>query len=415
MDAKLTIGEPRVLISRDALLHNAAIVRRTVGRGVKVCAILKADGYGHGAEIVADALANFSTHGYEAPLADALAVASIDEAERLPHTILPVLILRPVENCFVGRQRARIEHAIRKGWVLTICSASAADDVARIATAAGCRASVQVMVDTGMTRSGVAPAGLAHVLDSIRAHAALRLTSVMTHFASAEDLGCESTAEQSALLKKTLAGVEPLLKVGGTRVPVHAANSAAMFRRPETRFDMVRPGLALYGLDPTLAPVSERLLRPAMRWTAPVVQIQTASPGTAVGYGQTWRAAKETRVGLVPVGYADGYPRALSNKGVMIVHGQPCPVVGRVSMDLTTIDLTHAPHAVVGDEVTVLDADPLSPASAYAIAAATGTIPYEILCGIGPRIHRVAIEGAPRRHGGTEVGGEEMDLEESAE
>jgi len=111
MDAKLSLGEPRVLISRDALLHNASVVRRTVGPGVRICAMVKADAYGHGADIVADTLANFSTRRYEAPLADALAVASIDEAERLPHTILPVYVLRPVENCFLGRQRSRIESA----------------------------------------------------------------------------------------------------------------------------------------------------------------------------------------------------------------------------------------------------------------------------------------------------------------
>ena len=129
MDAKSSLGEPRVLVSRDALLHNASVLRRAVGANVKICAMIKADAYGHGADIVADTLANFSTKKYEAPLADALAVASIDEAERLPHTILPVYVFRPVENCFLGRQRSRIEQAIRNGWILTVCSGSAAQDV----------------------------------------------------------------------------------------------------------------------------------------------------------------------------------------------------------------------------------------------------------------------------------------------
>src|SRR5438874_2088029 len=137
MDARLSLGEPRVLISRAALLHNASIVRKAAGPGVKICAMIKADAYGHGAEIVADTLANFSTRRYEAPLVDALAVASIDEAERLPATILPIYIFRPVENCFLGRQRSRIEQAIRNGWILTICSSAAAGDVARIAASIG--------------------------------------------------------------------------------------------------------------------------------------------------------------------------------------------------------------------------------------------------------------------------------------
>jgi alanine racemase len=114
--------------------------------------------------------------------------------------------------------------------------------------------------------------------------------------------------------------------------------------------------------------------------------------GTGVGYGQTWQAERDTRVGLVPVGYADGYPRCYSNKAMVMVHGRPARVVGRISMDLTTVDLGDVPHATVGDEVTLLDPDPLSPASVYALARWADTIPYEVLCRIGPRVKRVAVE-----------------------
>lgn len=389
MDAKISLGEPRVLVSREALLHNASIVRRTVGPGVKVCAMIKADAYGHGADIVADTLANFSTRKYEAPLVDALAVASIDEAERLPHTILPVYVLRPVENCFLGRQRSRIEQAIRNGWIMTVCSGSAADDVARIATSIGKRAAIQLMIDTGMTRSGVTGEELAGLLNTIESHASLKLVGLCTHFACAEDLGNNATVEQLQLFTTATDAVAPRLK---NKVIRHAANSAALFLRPETHLDMVRPGIALYGVDPCLAPSSERLLKPVMKWTAPLVQIHDVKAGAAVGYGQTWRAPRDTRIGLVPVGYADGYPRCLTNRGVMVVQGQACPVAGRVSMDLTTIDLTNTPHTVLGDEVIVLDSDPLSPASVYELARLAGTIPYEITSGIGQRIHRVPIE-----------------------
>jgi alanine racemase len=351
--------------------------------------MIKADAYGHGADIVADTLANFSTRRYEAPLVDALAVASIDEAERLPHTILPVYVFRPVENCFLGRQRSRIEQAARNGWILTVCSGSAADDVARIATSIGKRALIQVMLDTGMTRSGVAPEDLNGLLDTIASHASLRLSGLCTHFACAEDVGNEATAQQLAQFR---GATDLAVERFKGKVIRHAANSAAVFLRPETHFDMVRPGIALYGVDPSLAPTSERLLKPALKWTAPLVQIHTVKAGTPVGYGQTWRAPRDTRIGLVPVGYADGYPRCLTNQGVMMVHGRPCPVAGRVSMDLTTIDLTDAPHAVPGDEVTVLDSDPLSPASVYELARLANTIPYEITCGIGQRIHRVPVE-----------------------
>jgi alanine racemase len=245
------------------------------------------------------------------------------------------------------------------------------------------------MVDTGMTRSGVSCEELSGLLDTVVSHASLKLTGLCTHFSCAEDVGGEATARQMGLFAGATDPVAARLK---GKIIRHAANSAALFLRPETHFDMVRPGIALYGVDPSLAPTSERLLKPVMRWTAPLVQIHTVRAGAAVGYGETWKAPRDTRIGLVPVGYADGYPRCLSNQGVMMVQGRPCPVAGRVSMDLTTIDLTDAPHAVLGDEVTVLDSDPLSPASVYELARLANTIPYEITCGIGQRIHRVPVE-----------------------
>jgi alanine racemase len=320
---------------------------------------------------------------------DALAVASIDEAERLPHTILPLYVLRPVENCFLGRQRSRIEQAVRNGWVLTVCSGSAAGDVARIAGSIGRRASVQVMVDTGMTRCGLEPGELARVLGAIDARHSLKLVGLATHFSSAEHLTSDATGEQLQRFVDAIVAVGPTFK---NRVYRNCANSAALFFRPESHLDMVRPGIALYGVDPLLAPSPARPLRPVMKWTAPLVQIHAVRAGTGVGYGETWKAERDTRIGVVPVGYADGYSRCLSNKGVMMVQGRACPVAGRVSMDLTTIDLGNAPQAVVGDEVTIVDSDPLSPASVYEVARLAETIPYEITAGVGERIHRVAVE-----------------------
>jgi alanine racemase len=400
MDAKQSLGEPRLLISRSALLHNARLIRRAVGPDVRLCAILKADAYGHGAEIVADTLCIFGSGRDENPAVDAVAVASIDEAASLPALPVPVIVFRPVENAFVGRQRAKIEAAVREGWTLTLCSGAGADDVARIAQGAGSRANVQVMIDTGMTRAGVPLERLDDLLRKIDGRPSLRLAGLCTHFATAEIAGDPFVTEQLARFRAAtdtyVASKEPRLRP--TR---HAANSGAIFFAPESHLDMVRPGLSLYGIDPAGRPRTDRPLRPAMRWTAPLLSIRDVRPGTTVGYGQTWTAKRPTRVGLVPVGYADGYPRCFSNKAVMLVNGRPAPVVGRVSMDLTTIDLERHPHATVGDEVTVLDSDPLSPASAYRLAEWMDTLPYEIFCRIGPRIHRVPVEpdepGDPRR------------------
>jgi alanine racemase len=161
--------------------------------------------------------------------------------------------------------------------------------------------------------------------------------------------------------------------------------------------DMVRPGISIYGIDPTCKPSPDRPLKPVMKWVAPLIAIKEVEAGARVGYGQTWTVSKPTRLGLVPIGYADGYPRLLSNRGTMMVGGQPAPVAGRVSMDLTVIDLANVPHAMVGDDVTVLDDDPVSPASVYKIAELAETIPYEILCRIGSRVRRVAITDADER------------------
>src|SRR4051812_20702348 len=170
MDAKGSLGEPRLLISRGALLHNVRVVRNALHDrdATRVCAIVKADAYGHGLRLVADALCNFSSGDIEGPAIDALAVASIDEASILPdNCAVPILIFRPLENIYLGRQRQAIELAIRRGWVLTICTAPAADDLARFAIAVGRQANVQVMIDTGMTRSGVCVDGCAALLRKI--------------------------------------------------------------------------------------------------------------------------------------------------------------------------------------------------------------------------------------------------------
>jgi alanine racemase len=394
MDAKHSLGEPRVLISRSALLHNARLIRQVLGGddGPQICAIVKADAYGHGAALVADALCNFAQgpFGAPAPAVDALAVATIDEAADLPELNVPVIVFRPVENAYLGRQRQKLEDAIRAGWVLTVCSAAAADDLARLAVACGRRATVQVMVDTGMTRSGVCPQHLDGLLHRIDARPSLRLAGLCTHFSNSEEPGSAYTLEQ---LRRFRAHTDAYAASHGSRVLRHAANSGGIFfAPPQARLDMVRPGISLYGIDPTGRPSLDRNLRPALRWTAPLVGMRDVRRGTGVGYGQTWTAPRDTRIGLVPVGYADGYARSFSNRAVVMLNGRPAPVVGRVSMDSITIDLGDHPAAALGDEVTLLDSDPLSPASVYRLAEWDETIPYEIFCRIGQRVSRVPVD-----------------------
>lgn len=388
MDAKHSLGQPRVLISRSALLANARLVRRMVGDRVRICGTVKADAYGHGSEVVADALANFADDSGRSAV-DGFAVATIDEAADLPETPLPVSILRPVENCFLGRQRAAIELAIHSGWTLTICSMSAVDDVSRIAQSIGKRASVQVMIDTGMTRSGVQPSQTADVLRKIETRSALRLVGLCSHFASSEIEAHPFTTAQLNSFKKV---TDDYAAFAHGKVLRHISNSGGVFFTPPAHLDMVRPGISLLGIDPTGKPNTDRPLRPVLKWVAPIVAIHEVKAGQSVGYNQTWVAPRQTRIGVVAIGYADGYSREFGDRAVMTLNGRPMPVVGRVSMDFTTVDLSATPWAVIGDEVTVLDNDPLSPASVYRLAEIADTIPYEIFCRIGQRVLRVGID-----------------------
>jgi alanine racemase len=349
--------------------------------------MVKADAYGHGAAQVVDALTNFALDDLEAPAVDQLAVATIDEANELPRAALPVLVLRPVENVYVGRNREALEHAIRSGWMLTVISPAAAEDVGRVAMSIGKRALVHVMIDTGLTRCGASLFQLDALLNKVASRTALKLAGLATHFANTDVRGHPFIDEQ---LERFLAATDAL--AAARKVHRHVANTGAIFFEPRSHLDMVRPGLGLYGIDPTGRPHLDRPLRPAMKWVAPLIAIHAVARGTTVGYGQTWAAPRDARVGLVPVGYADGYLRAFSNRGVMLLHGRAVPVVGRVSMDFTMIDVTDVPHATVGDPVTVLDNDPLSPASAYELARLADTIPYELFTRIGPRVRRVGVD-----------------------
>ena len=162
---------------------------------------------------------------------------------------------------------------------------------------------------------------------------------------------------------------------------------------------MVRPGISLYGMDPTGQPSMDRKLRPVAKWIAPLVGIRDIPKGQGVGYSHTWTAPRDSRIGLMPIGYADGYTRLLSNRASMIVAGKRTPVIGRISMDMTTIDLSDIPQASIGDDVTVIDNDPLSPASAYELAKLAETIPYEILCRIGPRVKRIGVDPEDSQEG----------------
>ncbi|MGF1634873.1 MAG: alanine racemase [Phycisphaerae bacterium] len=383
---------PRLLISRAALLHNVRVLRSRLAPGVGLCAVVKAQAYGHGQDLVVETLSRFAVSPGGPRAADAFAVATLDEAAAL-NTSLPVLVFRPVEHVLIGRHREQLAEAVRRGWSLNLTTRTAADDLDRLAESLAQslarRATVHVMVDTGMTRDGCSLADLPGLLEHILSKPALKLASLATHFTDGEEADARYSLEQTARFR---AATDAVAKAHNVRR--HAANTGGTLNCPAAHFDFVRPGIGLYGIHPAGRPDEATPLRPAMTWLAPLVHIHDVAPGQSAGYNRTWTAARQSRIGVVPVGYADGYDRRLSNAGVVIVRGKPCPVVGRVSMDLITINLTDCPEASITDTVTLLDNDPASPAGVYAMAKACDTIPYEITTRLGQRAPRVAWEPA---------------------
>ncbi len=327
----------------------------------------------------------------------ALAVATLEEALAVPGHDVPVMCLRPVELVWSPGNAKLLDDAITAGIWLSVNTAEAAGDIARRAERLGKRADVQVMLDTGMCREGCDVKHFASTVAACLDKPALRLSGVGTHLTDGELADEPFSDDQTWLFH---AALEQLGRPLPPRVLRHVANSGGTLTGHGTAdhdgFDLVRCGLALHGIDPA-AKADARLL-PTARWVTPIHSIREVPAGATVGYGRSWRAEKATRIGLLPVGYADGYRRSLSDAGHVRVlddtqDASPalCPVVGRVSMDYVTIDLTPAPWAKAGMTAVLLEDDASSTIGAEAIARQCGTIPYEILCGIGRRVHRTMV------------------------
>lgn len=368
-------------IDLDALRHNFAFIHRTIGG--PVCAVVKADAYGHGDIVVARVLQQEG--------AAAFAVSCLAEAKRLRrHGItVPVLILGyadPAEAAVLARED-----------IATACfSTEYAQALSAAAVSAGVTVKVHLKIDTGMGRIGFAARsdwqGVVAELEALYALPGLAIDGIFQHFAVADSLAPEAqtyTDEQYALFRRVVDRLQADGYVTGT---VHCANSAAQLRHPEWRNDMTRAGIILYGLDPS-DELHFPVLKPVMTLKCIVTFVKDLLPGQSVSYGRTFTASAPMQVATVCVGYADGYPRMLSGtqgQGLMMVNGQPAPVLGRVCMDQSLLDVTNIPGVRMGDEVTVFG--PGAPDTADTIAQKTDTISYEIVCGIARRVPRVYIE-----------------------
>jgi len=360
-------------IDLSALRHNLGAVREPLGPDVRVLGVVKADGYGHGAVAVSRALA--------AAGIDMLGVALVEEGVELRAAGIaaPILVmgLAPEDE---------VAAALAHDLTLTVDGARTAEPIERQAAAKDTRAAVHLKIDTGMNRLGVRAEEAAQAAQAVAAQAHLDLAGAYTHMACADCAEDVVTPKQLAAFTEALgalaaAGIRPGL--------VHAANSAALALQPASHFTMVRAGLALYGIAPCEAARDRLPLRPVMRLVSRVAALKRVRRGEGVSYGHRWRAERESVIGVVPVGYADGYPRGLSNRARVRAAGHLVPVVGSICMDLTMVDLTDVPEAAPGLAVTLLEAEADSPLGARALADALDTIPYEILTGIGKRVPRV--------------------------
>ena len=360
-------------IDLGAISRNCSHLKSLLGRGTRLCAVVKADGYGHGDVWCARAALDGG--------ADWLAVATAAEAEELRrHGIRArILVMGALtrEDARIALDSAADVVAWRPDFVSLLEEMARTDDV---------RANVHVKLDTGMGRLGTKdPEEARAVAAAIEASDRLELSGAMTHFATADEPGDEHFGAQ-------LERFEPFareLKEGWRDLIVHAANSAATYREPAAHFDMVRCGIAIYGLDPFHEDPGERGLTPALTLESYVAAVKRFEPGESAGYGRRWRAQGPTWVGTLPIGYGDGWRRGLTNNADVLVRGRRYPVAGTVSMDNNTIDLGPETDVVAGDRAVLIGEDGGERILCEEVARRLGTINYEVTCGLSARVRRL--------------------------
>ncbi len=366
-------------ISQSALRHNLQQVRARIPATTRVCAVIKADCYGHGW----DACLPVLVEG-----ADWFAVSSPFEALALRERGVRQPVLAFLPPCGDGEEGVALCRAMmRAGITITVSSLESLALVRHACGGMEAEAQVHLKVDTGMTRAGVGVEQAPTLVEQIRATPGMRLTGIYTHMACAD---ADDLTSARAQLARLLALVE---QIGGREgLTLHAANSAATIALPEAHLDMVRPGLMLYGYQPQLTPNRALALQPCLRLRARALQVREAPAGSQIGYGQTYTAPQASRLALISIGYADGYRRALSNRAQVGVEGALAPVRGRISMDQTIVEIGAESRLKVGDWVEVLSPRPSDPHSVEQTATMLETISYEVTTTLGPRVRRKAVE-----------------------
>ncbi len=367
-------------IDLQAFRHNLQNLRTCLSPQTQIMAVVKADAYGHGAipcsRIAVEAGASY------------LGVGVIEEGIELRESGLntPILVLASIFP-------DEAEDLVRHNLSTILCTPALAQAVSEEARKQDKTISIHIKVDTGMNRLGVTPENLPELLDQIRGLKNLNIEAVSTHFSSADDEDPSITENQLEIFQTALA----ILRKEGVHTPiVHCANTSGIFKFPASHFNMVRPGLILYGAlpSPSLKPLLEKKenlqpFQPVMQWKSKIILIKPIASGQSVSYSKNFTTRRESLIATLPIGYADGLHRNLSNNMDVLIRGQRAPQVGNICMDMTLIDVTDVQNVQEGDEVVIFGKQGDQTIAIEEMTIAGKTIPYEILCNVGKRVPRV--------------------------
>jgi alanine racemase len=367
-----------IKIDCSALQHNYTFLQKKAGAGIPVMAMVKADGYGHGMVMAAKA--------FEHAGCGSFGVAELREA-----VLLRQAGIRGAIYVTIGFAEEEAGLIFQYKLTPVIYSYAAAQALSSCAVARGLEIGVHIKIDSGMSRLGLFPAEMPSFLDAVSCLAGIKIAGIMSHFPESDNPASESTlknfqlfAEACRALKNRFNGI------------CHIANSGAVLNFPGTSCDMVRCGIALYGYHPAgrVTPGDEKApdLLPAMSFASRILQVKTLPAGTGISYGHTFQTRKQTRIAVVPVGYEDGYSRILSNRGHVLVHGYPAPILGRICMNMCMIDVNDIEGVQPGDEVVLLGSQGPGNITADDIAEKMSSISYEVLCLLGNNNQREYIE-----------------------
>ena len=367
-------------INLDALEHNLAQIKKSVGREKTILAVVKADAYGHGAVRIAKALEDMGV--------DFLGVATCEEGIELRKSSIsrPIIVLG---GFFEGQGPCVQEYDL----IPVVYNLESAHALSRCAAAGKRKIKIHIKIDTGMGRLGIVPSQIKPFFEHLLQLNGLEIHGILTHLADTNQgghSGGEFTRHQIGLFEQLL---EELSRMGIHPPYTHLANSAAIMAQEHHSCNLVRPGIMLYGVYPAPQIGHTLGLTPVMQLTTKIVSLKEVPRGTTISYGRTFTCKQESRIAVLPIGYADGYSRALSNEGEVLVRGKRAPLVGVVCMDMVMIDVTGIPGVSLYDDVVLMGSQGDQTISAQEIADRIHTIPYEVLCAVSARVPRVYSKG----------------------